>query len=378
MKQRILVFYDYFTPAYKAGGPIQSLTNLVRQLHEHFDFYIFTTNQDHDGTVLTVDPDEFVDFEQKAQVFYASPHQRKYTTVRQVINDVAPELVYLNGMFSVLCVVFPLMALRKRPDVRVVIAPRGMLQAGARKIKALKKNIYLILLKAVLLKKGNYWHATDDAEMEDIKAFAGLQRQIIKAENIPTLLNLSIWPAQKKGLLKMVTISLVARKKNHLQLLNILKGSDPLFRLHYDIYGPIADKSYWKECLEEMALLPSNVTVNYKGAVQRNEIESALSAYHFFVLPSFGENFGHAIFEALSAGLPVIISDQTPWRNLAKKKAGWDVSLENPGALRKALDEAVAMEQDEYEAWRKGARKLALDYLDESDFEAAYKALFGK
>ena len=45
------------------------------------------------------------------------------------------------------------------------------------------------------------------------------------------------------------------------------------------------------------------------------------------ILPTFNENYGHVILESLTAGCPVIISDQTHWLTLSEKKAGWDLSL---------------------------------------------------
>ena len=45
-KIRILIFIDWFLPAYKAGGPIRSIANLVDNLHADFDFYIVTGDRD--------------------------------------------------------------------------------------------------------------------------------------------------------------------------------------------------------------------------------------------------------------------------------------------------------------------------------------------
>jgi hypothetical protein len=41
-----------------------------------------------------------------------------------------------------------------------------------------------------------------------------------------------------------------------------------------------------------------------------------LAEYDLFLFPTLGENYGHVISEALASGCPVVISDQTPWRNL--------------------------------------------------------------
>jgi glycosyltransferase involved in cell wall biosynthesis len=77
------------------------------------------------------------------------------------------------------------------------------------------------------------------------------------------------------------------------------------------------------------------------------------------LLPSLSENFGHAIFEALAAGTPVIIGDQTPWRGLAAQQAGWDVSVNDLAGFSIALQSAADMDSATRLIWRKGARACA-------------------
>ncbi len=76
-----------------------------------------------------------------------------------------------------------------------------------------------------------------------------------------------------------------------------------------------------------------------------------LAGYHLLVLPTRGENFGHVILEALLAGCPVLVSDQTPWRGLASRRAGWDLPLAAPDRFRAAVDEVVAMDGPTFADW---------------------------
>ena len=46
----ILIFIDWFTPGFKAGGPIKSVTNIVNSLFDEFDFYIVTSDRDINET----------------------------------------------------------------------------------------------------------------------------------------------------------------------------------------------------------------------------------------------------------------------------------------------------------------------------------------
>ena len=65
-------------------------------------------------------------------------------------------------------------------------------------------------------------------------------------------------------------------------------------------------------------------------------MSESLAKNDLFFFPAHGENYGHVIAEAMAAGCPVLISDQTAWRNLEEKGAGWDLPLDAPGRFRAA------------------------------------------
>jgi glycosyltransferase involved in cell wall biosynthesis len=76
-------------------------------------------------------------------------------------------------------------------------------------------------------------------------------------------------------------------------------------------------------------------------------------------LPTFGENFGHSIYEALAHGLPVMISDKTPWQNLEEKVAGWVFDLNEKMDFESALEEQLNCSSDDLKQRGEKARKLA-------------------
>ena len=152
-KKKVLILYDYFDPAYKAGGPIRSLVNLVSLVENELDIYVLTTNQDHDGIPLDIKADRWIIYCNKTKVKYLSKSNHTYAILRTVIDDLEPDVVYINGIFSLFFVVYALKILRKRKDTKVVIAPRGMLQPEALAIKPLKKKIYLSFLQLFCLER---------------------------------------------------------------------------------------------------------------------------------------------------------------------------------------------------------------------------------
>lgn len=94
------------------------------------------------------------------------------------------------------------------------------------------------------------------------------------------------------------------------------------------------------------------------------------------VSPTSGENFGHAILEALSNGRPVIISDQTPWRSLPDKMAGWDLAINNDQLFAKALQNVINMTDDVFQEWSHGAYAYARQCADNLEIKSKYKELF--
>src|SRR5690606_37969753 len=117
-------------------------------------------------------------------------------------------------------------------------------------------------------------------------------------------------------------------------------------------------------------------TVKYIGPVPHQQVQQILTEHDFFLLPTLGENFGHAILEAMTAGCPVIISDQTPWRRLAEKKVGWDLSLNAKSTWVQTLQSCVDMSSIEYQLMAESAQNFALQWIDESGVHDKNAELF--
>lgn len=113
--------------------------------------------------------------------------------------------------------------------------------------------------------------------------------------------------------------------------------------IEFTIYGPAHTEEYWKECKQELRKLPSNVKWEWKGNLDSESVVETLKHYHVFLFPTLGENFGHVIQEALSAGCPCIISDQTPWRDFESQGVGYVFSLENKSAFVNAVEKYAVM-----------------------------------
>ncbi|QHT65764.1 glycosyltransferase [Rhodocytophaga rosea] len=375
--KKILIFSESFEPAYKGGGVPQSLVNLVKSLSNIFRFYVITLNHEYRAPkelLEGIETNQWTDVYNKGKVIYLTRETIGFQKIKNLIHSIQPDIIYLNGFHEFYFVIAPLY-LAKQMNINVVMAPRGLLHPGALAIKPFKKKMYLELFKMANMHNKIRWHATDHQEILDVKKTFGQKAEVILANDTPDLTTYPITPIIKKSKsLKLVTISLLAPKKNHLLVLKLL--SELNFLIEYDIYGHIYDQDYWLTCQNLIATLPSNIKVNYRGGIKPKEAYSILSRYHFFIMPTFGENFGHVIFESLNAGRPVIISDKTPWRNLENFGSGWDIPLERPDLLKEAIIEAFEMEQKQFDSLAEGAQKMAQRYIKESTFTEDYNTLF--
>lgn len=146
--------------------------------------------------------------------------------------------------------------------------------------------------------------------------------------------------------------------------------------IQFDIYGPLEDQGYWAECESLISHLPDNVSISYCGSVMPADVQNTFSQYDLFFFPTKGENYGHVIAESVSMGTPVLLSDQTPWKNLENDGLGWDLPLGSPFAFSEKLDQIAKLSPDIRQEQRAIVREQALKRLLNPEIIDASRELF--
>jgi len=118
--------------------------------------------------------------------------------------------------------------------------------------------------------------------------------------------------------------------------------------------------------------LPSTIKVNDKGELPSDKLFDSLTHYDFLFLPSRGENFGHIILESVMCGVPVIISDKTPWRDLELLKIGYDISLEDTTQFVKTIEAVSNWNSNQISEWKLTSFEFAKSKTDVSDLSRKY------
>jgi glycosyltransferase involved in cell wall biosynthesis len=362
-RPRILIPMRHYEPAFRHGGPIRSVTNLVAALHEEFEFKIICLGRDFGETSRLDGIEEDVWLSRKgAQVCYLRVGLWTPFKLIKTIRSTDYDVVYLNSFFEPLFSTLPalLMKIRLLKRTPLVMAPRGEFSPRALELRSTKKALFVRLQSFAGLYAEACWQATTEREAEDIRKALGYKVRVQIAPNLsaqaPSL------PGKRNekspGRLKIVFLSRISPMKNLLTLIRAagrLRGN-----VHLDIWGPISDPKYWQQCQQELALLPNNVLATYHGECAHESVADVLGQADVFALPTLGENYGHVIYEALSAGCPVILSDKTPWRNLAEAGVGFDVSLANIDGFVRSMQAMLDMNANEYGAYAERCRNFAV------------------
>ena len=376
-QKKILLFTDWFEPGFKAGGPIRSCVNFARNMKSDYRVFIFTGDRDlHDAKPYAGIPvNKWILFEQGIEIFYCPPDMQTRKNIMRQWTAVQPDFIYLNSMFSYRFTILPLLLSRKHPTVKVILAPRGMLKPSALQFKRSKKKIFLSFFSLTGMQRHIRFHATDAVEMQEITRLFGNNVSVTLAGNFPGYIPAFHTPPVKQpGELKIIFIGRIHPIKNLdflLKRLPTLSGNITL-----TVVGGEEDKTYAATCREIVQSFPDRIKVTFAGETTNRNVPAFLAANHIFALPTSGENFGHAIFEALAHGQPVLVSDQTPWRNLQQRKAGWDLPLHQPVLFEDAIRQAVSFDDIELNQWSSGAWEYVRDYVEQNNLKEAYQRLF--
>lgn len=358
------ILYDYYWPAFRAGGPIQSIKNLVALVERDINVSVVCGVTDVGQTPLPVQPDEFVDTA-NGRVLYSTG----FFAYRRKLTDAG--CYFINGLYSPQFNLLPILLLPGRK----IISVRGMLTRGALNQRRWKKKAYITLLKLLKVHRYAEFHATNEDEAMDIKrVFGNDVKRVWVIPNIPKPVAVSPAPMKAGGQMVLATVALISPMKNILTVLRALQSAEG--HIQYDIYGAVKDEGYLKDCMALIRQLPANVSVTFHGEVEPEQVDAKISAAHLYIQASVSENFGHSIFEALSLGRPVITSTTTPWQQLQNSNAGINVHHSDAAAIASAISQYCSMTNEEYQQQCLSARAYALRALNLQELKSRYLEMF--
>lgn len=240
----------------------------------------------------------------------------------------------------------------RKKGIPYIITPRGMLEPWIMNQNPLKKRLGMLLYQRKDIIKANAVHATGELERGNIKNL-GFENKIYIIPNGIKKIDSSKIIADSKNK-KIIFLSRIHEKKGIEVLLDAWKNlKNNQFIL--EIAGE-GDEIYL-ESLKQKIKKEKIEKVWFVGAKYGEEKWKFIKSGKIFVLPTYSENFGIVVAEALAVGIPVITTKETPWNELQSENCGWwiDLGIE---PLVNAINDAMSKTPEELEEMGKNGSAL--------------------
>ena len=373
-RMKILIISSYYKPGYKAGGPIQSVYNMSKLLGTNLDICVLTMSNDMgEDKKYDVTKNIWLEYDQH-HVKYIDKEQFSLKKILEEEIALKPDYIYFNSLFSKHTYQIILHNFYNKLNAKIIIAPRGELDPGALKIKKLKKKVFLTIFN-FFTNARIMFHATTITEKENIARY--FKNDIVVAENVPNLIiKKPEKPRKEKNQTNFVFISRITPKKNLKYCIDVFSQLNFDGEINFDIIGPLEDKEYWSIVEEKIKFLNNKIKVNYIGEIPNNLLLEKTKKYHYLFFPTLAENYGHIIYESLSYGIPVIISNQTPWKE--NNNGVFVRNLENNKGFLDLILNLHSLGNKEYIELSKTAFIFAQTKVNITELTNSYKKLFNE
>ena len=245
------------------------------------------------------------------------------------------DLLHITGVFTFP----PLIAARVayRLGIPYIIRPAGTLDAYSLNQKMLKKRLYYKLLLSKIMDRASAIHATSEVERNYIIALGIRDRCNVVPLSVPVPQADPVF-RESNSVLSILFLSRIHPKKGLptvIQSVALMRNKGQNVRLRIAGDGSPAYLEEMKGLVHTMEL---DDVVDFLGQVSGENKSGVLADADLFVLPSYQENFGIAVVEAMAAGVPVVVSDQVAIaEEIARGDAGLVVAVDAPQELANAI-----------------------------------------
>jgi glycosyltransferase involved in cell wall biosynthesis len=303
--------------------------------------------------------------------YWIFPRQTRFYTfswplTRWLLRRVAEfDVVHIHALFSFASVVAAVCA--KHRGVPYIVRPLGTLNRwGMHKRRPWLKRLSFCFIESWILKEAAGVQYTSEQEALEARQLAVDHGPVIVPNPVDLPASIrkrggfrAAYPHLADGAVLLLFLSRLDPKKG----LDLLLAAFARVRgKHSDATLVIAgdgDPTFIAALKQDSERLGLAADILWTGFLQGEEKLAAFADAHVFVLPSYSENFGVAVVEAMAAGLPVVVSDQVGiHREISASRAGLVVRC-SERELADALDRMITDPTLRTEAGRNGLKLAA-------------------
>lgn len=337
------------------GGVAAYLSVLSAELGKLVELHIATSEEG--GTAVETP---------NAVVHRISPGLLSYFPAKELLSELCPDVVHVNGCWQ------PQLAFFQRAaeslQIPVVLSPHGMLEPWiVKRHYWTRKWPAIQLYQRGLVKRADYLHATAETEKDNLLRLGWNSRITV----IPNAVNIEELPLKDNWRIKkrIVFMSRLHVKKGIELLLEALSHLKPGLDGYEVIIAGEGAPDYVQTLKKASISFGLSEIVKFVGGVYGAEKVQLLQSADIFLLPTYSENFGIVVAEALACGTPVITTYGTPWKELKENECGWYIPI-GANALEQTLKKAISTKEEDLESMGRKGRCLV-----ESSFSSQGVAL---
>ena len=293
-------------------------------------------------------------------------------TVRNFLNQIQckdfPDIVYGHGVWHP--VNYWTYLFCKSNKIPLIIHTHGMLEPWSLSHNSFKKKIANLFYQQRILRFADLLIASSSSDLNNLRSLGYSQPIAVIPHGVDTVDGKSDFTSKlvtNKAKKRILFLSRFHQKKGVLELVEAWSRID---RGGWELVLAGPDDRGFRSIVEaRVSSMGLNSSVIFMGPVNGEDKESLYKSADLFVLPTFSENFGMVILEALSFGIPVITTHGAPWSDLEEFGGGWWIPVGVP-PLISALDNAMklsdaerkligtkALEISKRYSWEESARK---------------------
>ena len=352
----------------KSGGPsktVRFLSNKIKD--EGFNIKIITNDGILNGSNSSGEDQFYEKFIDKGNFMRPFLRQEIYEYAKRNFKNNSLRLIHDNGIWlpfnNTIC------KISRDFDIPLIVSPHGMLEPWSKNYKAFKKKIAWTLYQSKAIRSAKVLHATSEMEASNLKDL----KLNIPIALIPNGINLPSVESNKKnyklsdiGLIDdgrniMLSLGRIHPKKGLLNLLKAWKRSGFLYQKWRLVLAGFPDKEYLKKLNDYINKNNLHSSVIILGPLVGEDLENIYKNSKIFVLPTYSENFGLVVAEALSYGLPSITTKGAPWSILKKENAGWWCEP-NIDELIKIFLQISKLRDKDYKLMSNNASRISKDF----------------
>lgn len=227
-------------------------------------------------------------------------------------------LIHLHGMWSPVLAVAALLA--RRRNIPLVLSPHGCLEPWALAYKHKKKWLALKTYQGLVLRSATLFVATSNKEMESIRKL-DLRQPIAVIPNGADIGPPTFRYEAQKEIKNLLFLSRLHPVKG---LHDLVEAWALVRKAGWRLIIAGGDEGGYRETVEDLIKAKGiEADFEFLGYVEGAQKQECFDSADVFILPTYSENFGIAIAEALANELPVITTTGAPWEDLVKYRCGW-------------------------------------------------------